>query len=221
MTRRSNCEPSPLRCQPSSTSTAISIAEPDSSSHGAAVAIPTTASSTAATIETPPAGAERCRAVRAVSLGIGTWYRRVRLSYEHLSCMATTEPAVLDCGLAQHRYCAAGARSILYYVQTALGQSARDLHEYVGPGPLGRGVLVEALQVLELLVHGDRVVDQAEYGAEVAGGGVTQYVGLAGADRSTGAAGLGHQRSEVLSGPAGSGGHHQFVDSAGLGGEDL
>ena len=83
ITWASNADPRPWPCHPSSTRTPTSItllSAESSSSHGAAVAIPITTPSAQATIETPPTGAARCRAVRIVSRAIGTWYRRVRLA---------------------------------------------------------------------------------------------------------------------------------------------
>jgi hypothetical protein len=60
---------------------------------------------------------------------------------------------VLDSGPAELRYAAAWSRPVLYDALVALGQLAGDLHERIGPGPLGRGVLLEALEVLQLLIN--------------------------------------------------------------------
>ena len=67
---------------------------------------------------------------------------------------------VLDSGPPELRYAAARSRAVLYDALVALGQLAGDLHECIGPGPLGRGVLLEALEILQLLVDRHRVVEQ-------------------------------------------------------------
>ena len=173
-----------------------------------------------ATIETPPAGADRCRAVREVSFGIGTWYRRVRLSYEHRSCIATTASAsstvaVRSSGtppLPGRGPSGVSSRSASRpAISTSTSARAHSAGVYSS----------NPCRLLQLLVDRHRVVDQPQYGAQVPRRRVVEYVGLARADRRTAAAGLRDQRGQVVGGPADAGRDDQLVDRAGLGGEDL